>query len=240
MGVDTVKLAYDLRPLCDSLDCGWGDTSALADGCSGWNMGKRYGSTGPVHWQEWVNEDNGLRVTVKGVRGRPTMLWEGSLPKLLGVAGVVEPETVRILDRYLRGLVPGIGQPRVRRLDLTHDVLDFNGSVRRAALGWNPHARSRYVQADYQGGQTVWQHNKSRGVRVYDKYEECGESWAMGLTRIEYQMRGDWCGKVGCGHLHSRFGEYARAALEPLVLSLLERVGQEEGGSDAGRVVSAL
>ena len=231
MGVDTVKLAYDLRPLCDAYDSGWGDTSALADGASGWSVGKRYGSTGPVRWQEWINDAEGLRVTVKGVRGRPTMLWEGSLPKALGVAGVVEPETVRIWDRYLRELLPYIGQPRIRRLDLTHDVEDFDGSVRQAAVGWNPHARSRYVEAVYQSGETVWQHNKSRGVRVYDKFEESQELWAMGLTRIEYQMRGDWCGKVGCGHLHSRFGDYARAALDPVVESLLSRV---QRGTPAG------
>lgn len=229
MGVDTVKLAYDLRPLCDVDDSGWGDTSDLAFSGSGWEMGKRYGSTGPVRWQEWINEGEGIRVTVKGTRGRPTLLWEGSVPKLLGICGAAPADSVRIVDRFLRGALPRIGNPRVRRLDLTHDVEDWDGCVALAAIGWNPHARSRYVQAVYQDGETVFLHNKSRGVRVYDKFAECGEPWAEGLTRIEYQMRGDWVGKTGCGHLHGRFAEFADRALEPLVSDLMSRVQQPSG-----------
>lgn len=253
MGIDTLKLAYDLRAVADPYDSGWGDTSVLCEGllsrrglkgvsATGWKLGNRYGSTGPVRWHEWIHADEGVRVTVKGVAGRPTMLWEGSVPKFLGVQGVAEPETARIVDRFLRSLVPGLGQPRVRRLDVTQDLVDWDGVIRRSAKGWNPHARSRYVQADYQDGETFFLFNKSRAVRVYDKFAEDGEPWAEGLTRVEYQMHGDWCGKMGCGHLHSRFCDHARLALEPLVSDLLARVPDVSKFEqrDAHREIQAL
>lgn len=219
MGVDTVKLSYDLRPVQYS-----GDGGAAWLFRHGWEHTKRYGSSGPVHWHEWKHSGEGLKIITKGVTSATSMLWEGSLPKAMGIVGPADPDCVQLLDRWIRRAVPNIGNPAIRRIDLTHDVYDPEGAWRKAAVGWNPHARSRYVQAVYQDGETVWQHNKSRGVRVYDKFEESGEPWAIGQTRVEYQVRHGWPEKLGLGKIHSRFAEYCDAALNPIVSDLCGRV----------------
>jgi len=225
VGIDTVKFSYDVRSLVP-----------MRYGTSDWwqrrgfSAGK-YGSVGPCMWQEFKSSC-GVRVVLKGVPGRSVnLLWEGSVPKALGIVGACPPDDVRVWDRYLRSLVPKMGMPRVRRVDLTHDVVDPLGLWRSAALRWNPHARSRYVQAVYDnpanGGQTVFQYNKSRGVRVYDKFAECGESWAVGLTRVEYQMHKEWCVREGLDVLDAGWGDRCDLVAGQVVADLRERL---EGG----------
>jgi len=161
---------------------------------------------------------------VKGIGHDAHLLWEGSVPKFLGIQGAAPPEAAFATDRALQRLVPGLPHPSIRRCDLTHDVVDPDGAWRDAARGWNPHARSRYVEAVYNDGETVWQHNKTRGVRVYDKFAECGEDWAVGLTRVEYQVRGDWLGKLGLDRLYEDFDLNVKRALGPVVTDLMFRV----------------
>lgn len=223
--IDTVKLSYPVRHLCPG-DPGWGgswDDLVL----NGWKMGKRYGSSGPCSWQEWVHDETDTRIVIKGVRGEPHMLWEGSVPKFLGIEGAAPVASIKVLDRYLRTLFDGgvqLPNPAIRRIDLTYDFKDPDGLYRQAARGWSPHARSRYIESVFNDGETVFLYNKSRGVRVYDKEKESGEDWAAGLTRLEYQMRGDWCGKNGLNRLHGRMDEMVGRALMPLVEGLERRV----------------
>lgn len=221
MGVDTVKLSYDLRAA--SPRASWWLHHPEGAPTGGWSRGRHYGSVGPVNW--WaVEHPEGIKLTVKQCGREAFALFEASVPKTLGVCGPSDPQHVALVDRWIRELAPGLPNPAIRRLDLTHDEYDPDGVLRRAALGWKPHARARYVQAEYQDGETVWLHNKSRGVRVYDKFEESKESWALDLTRIEYQVRGDWCGKLGFDRIHDRLPEYVDRALSPLVSDLKGRV----------------
>lgn len=167
---------------------------------------------------------------------RVAVLWEGSVPKLLDIDGPAEPDQVFEVDRLLRVMLPGLGTPTLRRVDVTADFFDPAGQLREAAIGWNPHARSRYVQGRYQDDETVWQHNKSRGVRVYDNFAEklkdvkkrdlppCRALWAAGMTRVEYQIGGDWVNRYGLDRLYRDFARNADRALQPVVSDLLARV----------------
>lgn len=235
MGVDTVKLSYPLSKLTDQptsyIDCQpWQYVRVRRnDGTysdwreyGGWAVGNNYGTTGPVWWTERVHAD-GTRVIIKGVGKEGTLLWEQSVPKFLGICGAAHPDDVRVVDRHIRRLLPGLPVPNVRRCDVTEDIEDEDGSLRRAALGWNPHARSRYVQARYAEDETVWQHNKTRGVRVYDKFAESGEEWAYGLTRVEYQIRGAWLERLGLDRLNVDFAKNCQNAIMPLVAELETR-----------------
>lgn len=220
MGVDTVKLSY---PLDDTVP-GWQWVQDLE---GGWSRGRSYGTMGPLWWTERTHED-GTRVVVKGIGADAHLLWEGSVPKYLGICGPAHPDDVRVIDNHLRKIGPrGLPKPWLRRVDVTHDEHDPEGLLRQAALNWNPHSRSRYTQGEYHdpstGGHTVWQHNKSRGVRVYDKFAEAAEPWAFGLTRVEYQIRADWCGKLGLDRLYEDFARNCDAALDPLVAELMMR-----------------
>lgn len=233
MGVDTVKLSYPL-----------GDGSRLsdlvrsfidADGRRCMRFGeftsRNYedGAKGPVRYRTWHHPALRGAVTSKGVSGSSVVLmYEKSLPKELGVLGPCAGDCVDIFDTYLRGLFRDSGLRKlpwgtVRRCDLTEDVHDPYGLWRRAALGWNPHKRSRYVQTRFNADENVWQHNKSRGVRVYDKYAESGEEWSKDLTRVEYEIHGDWCEKygldVGCD-----WERQEELVLRPLVSDLGSRV----------------
>jgi hypothetical protein len=177
-------------------------------------------------WCERIHED-GTLVRVKGVGEDAYLLWEGSVPKFLGVAGAADPDLVRMVDRHVRRVADGaLPLPDLRRCDVTADFRDPDRLLLSAALAWNPHARSRYVQAVY-NDETVWQHNKTRGVRVYDKFAECGEAWAAGVSRVEYQIRGDWLQRYGLDRLYEDFGRSADLALRPVVSDLLGRVPAE-------------
>lgn len=251
MGVDTCKLTYTV-PWSAPMPLRKRDTYdlsrrllPLSDALSsefGWSATGQYGSVGPVQYQRYelrreVCTFDGkrwregackpLEVVVKGVGSTRTLIWEGSVPKYLGIEGACEAECINLVDRHIRmqttRLLPA---PTIRRLDVTCDCVDLDGVLRAAALGWNPHERSRYVQARYQDDETVWQHNKSRGVRVYDKFAECGEEWARGITRVEYQVRGDWCKRLGLDRLYWDLGRNAEAAIEPLVTDLWLRAAE--------------
>lgn len=227
MGVDTVKLSYPLE------QSAWGTRRFLdqaPDPDDGWVHGRNYGTSGVMWWTERIHAD-GTRVVIKGVGSEGHMLWEGSVPKFLGIAGAADPDHVRLIDDHLRRITHcKLPAPWIRRCDVTSDHLDPEGSLLDAAINWNPHARSRYVQGVYDNrtegrqGRTVWQHNKTRGVRVYEKYPECGEEWARDLTRIEYQIRGDWLQKYGLDRLYTDFSRSADRALDPVVSDLLGRV----------------
>lgn len=236
MGVDTVKLVYDVSHIGGARCLESVRTFRERDLTSvpgfrvvegvhpGWSS-KHYGTLGPTWWRSWSHEDKTV-VTLKGCGKQTYLIWEQSVPKFLGVLGPSEPDDVRLVDRHLRRLVPALGTPRLRRVDVTQDFVDPGGKLRIAAIGWNPHARSRYVQSVYQDNETVWQHNKTRGVRVYDKYAEDGHEWARDLTRVEYQIRGDWLEKLDLDELHRDFGDCCDRALTPVVNGLLARVPQ--------------
>jgi len=224
MGVDTVKLSYPLlqtpygaKWYQDCLGRGWSATS-------------KYGTQGPLWWCERRHDDTGVKVRCKGVGADAHLIFEGSIPKLLGFAGAAPADSVRDADCYVRALSGvELPAPSVRRLDVTQDLLDPNRRLLAAALDWNPHPRSRYTQSVHDDrssqGHTVWQHNKTRGVRVYDKFHECKEEWARDLVRIEYQIRGAWLQKYGIDRLYQDFERNANNALDPVVQQLIERVG---------------
>lgn len=247
MGVDTVKLSYDHTildvpfmsgPYCCSRRGSCSPWQHFATG--GWRKGAKRGSAGPVRYQEWIHDVEDVRVIVKGAGSDIRLLWEGSVPKLLGIDGAAEPDAVFLVDRFLRSLIPGLPMPDVRRCDVTADFLDPDGRLLSAAVDWNPHDRSRYTQSVHHDrssdGATVWQHNKTRGVRVYDKFAEslldyrkrgrrpCEALWAAGLTRVEYQVRGEWLGRYGLDRLYRDFGRNCENALRPVVTGLLARV----------------
>jgi hypothetical protein len=215
-GIDTAKLSYKLSGR-------WWD---YADQ-DGFRKTKNYGTKGMLWWSERIHDD-GTRLVVKGIGTDAYALWEASVPKYLGLISTADPADLRLVDQHIRSLASNarLPAPNIRRLDLTEDLFDPDGALRAAAIGWNPHARSRYVQARYQDDETVWQHNKSRGVRVYDKYQECQQEWARDLTRIEYQVRGDWCQKLGVDRLYRDFETMAQRALDPVVLDLQRRIPQ--------------
>lgn len=239
MGVDTVKLSYPLQDTVPGWK--WVQEARKSEGIidrrsgvvvlganDGWRPGKHYGTAGPMWYCERVHED-GTKVVIKGVGADAYMLWEGSVPKYLGLCGPAEPDDVRFVDAHLRRIGPfGLPRPTLRRVDVTADVDDPYGLYREAAKDWNPHERSRYTQSIHDDrstmGHTVWQHNKTRGVRVYDKFHESGEEWARDLTRIEYQIRGEWCEKLGLNRLYQDFASNAGRALRPLVADLEWRV----------------
>jgi len=207
VGVDTVKLSYPFGSgeVLDGLISADRDETGNRILRLGEFTSKVHnaGSNGPVRYRSWSHPNLRASVVIKGVPGSSVAaVYEGSLPKELGLCGAAPGECVGVLDSYIRGLFRETGlrfmpRPKLRRVDLTHDIHDPSGAYRAAALNWNPHARSRYVQSRYQDDETVWQHNKCRGVRVYDKFAECGEEWARGLSRIEYQIRGAWIEKYG-------------------------------------------
>lgn len=225
MGVDTVKLSYRLGEFSDGSR--WGPCRPEG----GWHFTGKHGTQGPVWWAEYRHED-GTVVRTKGVGTDAVALWEGSVPKYLGVVGAADPSLVRCVDSHLRELfgARGVPAPYVRRVDVTHDELDPDGRWLEAARGWNPHTRSRYRQAEHlnrtDGGRTVAQMNKSRMIRVYEKYPESGflECY-RDVTRVEYQMRGEWCVKMNVDRLYSDFEDSCDRALLPLVDDLRSRVG---------------
>lgn len=238
VGVDTVKLSYPM---------GSGSRfNSLLSQCSDVQTGAREyrfgefrsrpldcGSTGAVQWRVWRHPELRAAIVEKGVPGSSaTLVYEGSVPKELGVSGAAPGGCVEILDTELRRLFRESGlrylqRGVVRRCDLTHDEPDPERDLLKAALGWMPHPRSRYVQSVHDDrssqGHTVFQHNKTRGVRVYDKFHECGEEWARDLTRVEYQVRGAWLEKYGIA-LGCDWDRLEGRVLAPLVADLKERV----------------
>lgn len=241
MPVDTVRLSYDLRDWGQRFVARWRLKGApgiydFVDylTASGELREKSDGRKGVCNYSVLVPGVNGQEgytptLTLKVVNNGPRVLmWEQSVPKYLNVKGPCPAEAVRQVDAVIRRL-NGLGAlpaPFIRRLDCTMDVPDPDGRLRQAAVGWTPHSRARYVQAIYGDPaslETVWLHNKSRGVRVYDKHAECGEDWAEGLTRVEYQVRGDWLVKLGLDRLHSHTEDNSVRAIRPLVDELVER-----------------
>lgn len=234
MGVDTVKLVYDVSNiggssiLRDSVrfklrdwECVPGKQLVTADRFE-WER-RHYGTLGPVWWASYRHLD-GTDVTLKGCGKETFLIWEQSVPKYLGICGPSEPDDVRQVDMHLRRLVPTLLKPTLRRVDVTADFYDPEGKLRVAAIGWKPHARARYVQAVYQENETVWLHNKTRGVRVYDNYAEKQQMWAFGQTRVEYQIRGAWAEKLDLDELHPEFASCCDRALAPVTAGLLARV----------------
>lgn len=218
VGIDTVKLLSPL-PFAARLH--------LNEALSVVKNGN--GRKGVVWWQSYDVPELGTRLVAKGVGASSGFLiWEGSVPKVLGSEGVCAAEDVRPWVGALQDATGGLFDASTAycgRVDCTRDVYDPDGDYRRAAVGWKPHDRARYVQAVYQGLETVWLHNKTRGVRVYDKHAEDGREWSEGLTRIEYQVRGDWVAKLGLrSPLSDVFAGNVAAAVQPVVDDLAGRV----------------
>jgi len=241
VGVDTVRLSYSFgtgERWSDLVSRGVDSEGRAIEQVGGFSSRRHdSGSVGPVWWRTYAHDGLRNSFTIKGVRGSSVVgLYEGSVPKELGVCGAAPADCVDVLDTYLRGLLREAGllyvhRGAVRRCDLTFDASDPDGLLRLAALGWNPHKRSRYTQAVHDDrateGHTVFQHNKTRGVRVYDKFHECGEDWAKDLTRIEYQVRGDWLEKYGIA-VGCDWDAVERSYLGPLVADLTGRAAQLE------------
>lgn len=230
MGVDTAKLSYRVGEARGEMRIPlFQRDGAQAWSRCPWKSTNKFGTQGNVWWSEYKHED-GTVIRAKGVGEDCYLLWEGSVPKYLGIDGVADPSMVRIVDWHVRGLLGDrLPPPAVRRLDVTHDELDPEGALIEAAKGWNPHSRSRYRQAVYlnrsNGGVTVSQMNKSRMIRVYDAFAEHQKEWARDMTRLEYQMRGDWCERMGVDRLYADFEKLAEVALAPLVDDLRSRAG---------------
>jgi len=231
IGIDTVKLSYPVPVMAADEHGHERSLVSRLHRLEGWKRGK-WGSVGPCTWTEWVHDD-GLRVVDKGVGEGRYILWESSVPKFLGMAGVAAPADVALVDRYVRSLLSGLHlAPAVlRRVDVTQDFHDPTHCLLRAADGWvPPHPRARYTQAVHTdpatGGRTVWLHNKSRGVRVYDKYAECGEEWARDHVRVEYQIRSDWVAKYGLDRITRDFAACCERSLAPAVESLAKQTAR--------------
>lgn len=221
MGVDTVKLSYPVEGRY------W--TYALP----GWAPTGDRGTTGPVWWRRDRNDDLGIEVTWKGVGDHPRLLFEASVSRVLGLCGPAPVECISAIDGAIRrsfsegGAYLGVAD--VLRLDVTEDVYDPQHKLLYAALDWTPHERARYVQSQYhEKGEfhTVRQMNKTRGVRVYDKYAECGEQWAIGMTRVEYQIRGDWVDRYGLKRVAGIREADCDRVIAPLVDDLKRRAEQ--------------
>lgn len=248
-GIDTVKLSFALGS-----GALWTDNvypMRTSDGKRGYANGAFWsgeyagGVKGPVRYRHWTHPELRSGLTIKGVPGSSVVaLWEGSVPKELGVSGVASPDLVGLLERHIRSLITRETGMRmvplgsVRRCDITCDEYDPDGLLRLAAVGWKPHERARYVQSVHDDrtyeGHTVFQHNKTRGVRVYDNYHEklmqaikerrdpAEAEWARDTTRIEYQVRGDWLKKYGLDRV-DEIGKNYRSVIEPLVVDLKSR-----------------
>lgn len=228
MGFDTVRFSY-------SPPFNW---HFLVDYHDGWDLlPDKSGRIGPVWFQRFKHEV-GIEVTVKGCGSDPYVLWEGSVPKTLGICGPAEAEHVRYVDKCLRDILSSkLPAPMIRRCDLTHDEYDPDRKLLEAAKGWQPHPRSRYYErriADRIGDpvNSVFLANKTRGVRVYDNYAEKKEEWARDTTRVEYQVRGNWLVKYGLDRLYEDLDRNHRAPLGDLVNELMLRV-KEAGPSEA-------
>lgn len=237
MGVDTVVFSYDLHKFIDGPRRGgslWVD-DVVQELETVQCKPTKDGRQGVCHWVRMKHDTLDSEFTIKCVHNGPAVLmWEGSVQKLLALKGEVPAECVRVADRWIRQQpeLRHLPAPDIRRVDLCADVEDHHGDLREAMKGWRPHARARYVEAEYvdpsTGGHTVWLHNKSRGVRAYDKFAETGrQEWAYGLTRIEYQVRHGWIEKLGLGRLYKDFASNCDAALAPLVQELCQRAGKE-------------
>lgn len=192
----------------------------------------KFGSKGLVRWSRW-RHDSGIELTMKGIPGHSTVaIFDGSVDKALGLCGSAGLDELVLLDRWIRSTVRHelVRAPSIRRLDLCADLFDPDGDLRRAAIDWQPHARARYVQNVINDGQTVWLRNQSRCIRVYAKFDECGQEWARDLTRVEYQMRGYSLNKAGFDRV-ARLRETDLAAeIAPLVADLRQRVSVERSG----------
>jgi len=219
VGIDTVTLSYPvymtrsqhLRPGEDFVFTG------------------KYGSLGPVRWSRWRHE-SGIELTMKGVPGRNTSaIFDGSVGKQLGLVGAAGLDELKLLDVWIREVLQHdlVKTPRVNRLDVCADIPDPDGALRRAAVGWRPHARARYVESVINDCETVWLHNKSRGVRVYDKFLECGHEWARELTRVEYQIRGQALEAAGFDKIANLADSSLAREIEPLVADLTRRIPSE-------------
>lgn len=225
MGIDTIKLSY---PTFRRFNAG-------ALGRAGWlPVRGKHGCLGPVWFSRYSHESLGLEVTFKGVGDKPRMLWEGSVPKALGVLGVADAGLVSVLDEALQGSIDAspvlrglLGVPDVLRVDVTRDFHDPDRKLLAGAIGWMPHERSRYVEEQIRKPdgplETVWLHNKTRGVRVYDKEAEDGRPWSVGVVRLEYQVRGDWVDRYGLKRVRSISDDRLGEVIDPLAAELVAR-----------------
>jgi len=185
-GVDTLQIVVEVP---------WGWDEVTHE--NGLELTKKHGSHGAMWWREFrgVNDE---RFVYKGCSPYSGWLvWEGSAPKALGLERPADSGDIGRLLRTLADSYAGFGMPRFSRVDLVSDSLDPDRQLLDLAVGWRPHARSRYVEAVYQGGQTVFLHNKSRGIRIYDKHEESGSEAYRDVVRVEYQLRRRWAERLG-------------------------------------------
>lgn len=189
---------------------------------------RMYGSKGPVWYRGYDVPDLETSVVVKGVGSQAYIMWEGSVPKSLGLPGVATASDVLAWEQTLVESIPELEGYYRTRVDVTEDLADEHGLLRGvAATGWMPpHERARYVRAIYQECETIFFHNKTRGVRVYDKNAECGHPWSVGITRVEYQIRGEWVKALRLRDAKESLGVSGRCAIEPVVTSLVDRASE--------------
>lgn len=241
VGFDTVRVVVPCPGGMQPLSAGFVQEHAQQSDC--------------VRGRNFTLPGTGVSVHVKGVGHDQWLSWEGSVPKALGIAGVADANDVRTVCDTLQELIPGAEWDRMRlgRVDVTVDYHDPGGVYRRAAIGWEPLARMRPVQAVYgdPGGdqvETVMTRNKVRSVRVYGKWAEqvaeimrrkgwrgsdpdCSAAeWARDLTRLELQCRGPWPLKYGLRDPYAEhFDAAAVCAILPLMGEIEDRARDREG-----------
>lgn len=188
------------------------------------------GLSGPTYWAEYRSvDDSALRFVLKGCGRDSWLIWEGSVPKALGLPSCTGTEVQSFVD-YLRSRLWSIefrGEPYFGRVDACVDVFDPERRLLRSARGWSPHRRTKYTEAVYQGGETVMLWNKRRAVRVYDKELESGLSEYRDKVRVEYQMRSSWVRKMGLATITGIWDDLLAESVTPLVDALSDRAGME-------------
>lgn len=241
VGFDTVRVVVPCPGGMQPLSAGFVQTSVQTSDC---RLGR-----------SWSLPGTGVNVHVKGVGRDQWMAWEGSVPKALGLAGVADGGDVRAVCDTLAELIPGAEWERMRlgRVDVTVDYHDPEGQLRACAVGWEPLARMRPVQAVYGDPsgdqiQTVMTRNKVRVIRLYDKHAEavaeimrqkgwkifdpeCSSAeWARGKSRLELQARGPWPLKYGLRDPYAEsFADAAVCAMLPLMGELEDLARDRKG-----------
>lgn len=226
MGFDTVRLSCPITPGQWKAYRLNGGNSGTAG--TGWRVHKnQYGTTGPVWWANYEND--GTVLHFKGVGHDGWLSWEGSVPKFLGLVGPATAADVQQVASFLHHGTGGLMRTdtmRCPRVDITEDFYDPERRLIAAAVGWKPHPRTKYIQAVYQGEQTVMLRNTKRAIRVYDKELEAGPAY-KDTVRLEYQLRSDWTAKEGLRDLRHLCDNVATRVMDPLKNGLLARAGME-------------
>lgn len=197
---------------------------------SGWEPDGKSGLSNQVWWSSYRHKTEGLHMTLKGCGHDAWAVWEGSVPKATGSAicrGSEIGDWIRYLADACSHGEASRGLPYLGRVDACVDTLDPERDLLRAAVGWKPHARTKYTEAVYQGGQTVMLWNKRRAVRVYDKEIESQDPRFRDLVRLEYQLRSAWVKKTGLAVIGRSWDDHLDGAIAPIYEALRSRAGME-------------